>query len=111
MSKASLEANTALAEMRSASNDARRMRSGEEKKVMTELRRVADDVAERVKKVVDFSAPKPTPAEEKTSATVSAFHGLPFTAKLRLFADDRVALSLLGASFVGGMVLVAGILV
>jgi len=109
LSKASLEANTALAEMRSACNDARRMRSGEEKKHMTELRRVCDDVMDRVKKVVDLSAPRAPANEDKTPATVAAFHGLPFTAKLRLLADDRIALSLLAASFVAGMALVTGI--
>lgn len=109
LSKSSLEANTALAEMRSACNDARRMRSGEEKKHMTELRRVCDDVMDRVKKVVDLSAPRAAADEDKTLATVAAFHGLPFTAKLRLLADDRIALSLLAASFVAGMTLVMGI--
>lgn len=111
MSKASQEANSALAEMRSASNDARRMRSGDEKKVMAELRRVSDEVADRLRKVVDLSAPKPTPDEEKSAASVAAFHALPFTAKLRLLADDRIALGLLGASFFAGMALVFGILV
>jgi len=110
MTKASKEANSALAEMRSASNDARRMRSGEEKKAMTEMRRITDDVLERVRKVVDLSAPRPLAEEEKTPATVAAFHGLPFTAKLRLIADDRIALGVLASSFAAGVILMLGVL-
>lgn len=110
MSKSSHEANNGLAEMRSASNDARRMRGGEEKKAMTDMRRVTDDVLDRVKKLVDLSAPRPVAEEERVPATVAAFHALPFTAKLRLIADDRVGLGLLTSSFAAGSMLVLGIL-
>jgi hypothetical protein len=111
LSKSSLEANTALAEMRAASNDARRMRSGDEKKALAELRRVIDDVLERVRKVVEISAPKAISEEDKQHATVAAFHVLPFTAKLRILADERTALAIFAACFSAGAVLVLGIMV
>lgn len=108
--RAALEADTALAEMRSASNDARRLRSGDEKRALTELRRASEHVAERVRKLVEISVSKDMSDEDKTQATLEAFHALPLTAKLRLLADERVAVALLIISFVGGIVLVLGIL-
>merc|ERR1711908_268883 len=108
MSKASQEANSALAEMRSASNDARRQRSGEEKKSMTELKRLTDDLSERMHKVIDLTAPRASGDDDKTHACVEAFHALPFTSKLRLLADDRVAVSIFFVSFATGMTLMLG---
>jgi hypothetical protein len=99
-----------MAEMRAASNDARRMRSGEEKKVITELRRTTDDIVERVRKVVDISAPKPLSEEDKARAVTTAFHSLPFTVKLRVLADERSALALFLVSFAVGASLVLGML-
>lgn len=110
LTKSSLEANTAMAEMRAASNDARRMRSGEEKKVITELRKATDEILERVRKVVDISAPKPLSEEDKARAVTAAFHSLPFTVKLRVLADERSALALFLVSFAMGVALVLGML-
>lgn len=108
--RAALEADSALAEMRSASNDARRQRSGDEKRTLSELRRTSDQVSERVRKLVEVSMSKDMSEEDKVNANIEAFHALPLTAKLRLLADERVALVLIAVSFVGGAVLVFGIL-
>mmetsp|Transcript_94061 Transcript_94061/g.166609 ORF Transcript_94061/g.166609 Transcript_94061/m.166609 type:complete len:317 (-) Transcript_94061:112-1062(-) len=108
--RAALEADSALAEMRSASNDARRQRSGDEKRALSDLRRASEQVSERVKKLVEVSMSKDMSEEDKVNATVEAFHALPLTAKLRVLADEGVALVLIAVSFVGGILIVLGIL-
>lgn len=107
--KATKEIEEAVAEMRSASNDSRRLRSGEERRAWVELRRTAEEVVERVRKVADAAAPQES-TEDRAATVVAAFHTLPLTAKLRVLADERVAIVLLGASFVAGALLVFVIL-
>lgn len=108
--RASREADAALAELRGASNDARRMRSGEEKRALAELRKAAEDGMDRVKKLSESVAPKDTSPENEARAVVAAFHSLPLTAKLRLLVDEKVAVALLLASFAVGVALMSGIL-
>jgi len=108
--RAAREADSALAELRAASNDARRMRSGEEKRALVELRKTADDGVDRVKKLCESVAPKDKTPEDEAKAVVASFHSLPLTVKLRLLVDEKVALALLAASFVSGVALMSGIL-
>eukprot|EP00435_Cladocopium_sp_Y103_P034247 s2694_g8.t2 len=102
--KATKEIDNALAEMRMSLNDARRHRSGEERRALTELRKVAEDVVERVQKVADqASASHSKDAKELQQQTLVAFHALPFTVKLRiLMAEKAVAVALLGGAFTLG---------
>jgi len=106
--KAAKEIDNALAEMRVAANDARRLRSGDERRAMTDLRRAAEDVRERVLKVAEEAAKAKGSEKDRAAAAVAAFHALPLTAKLRTLADEKVAAALMGASFLGGMALVLG---
>lgn len=108
--RAARDADAALAELRGASNDARRMRSGEEKRVLAELRRAADDGVDRVKKLCESVAPKDKTPESEARVIVAAFHALPFTAKLQLLIGEKVAAALLAASFLLGVALMSGIL-
>merc|ERR1712084_44549 len=94
--KATSEIDGALAEMRAASNDARRLRGGDEKRALSELRRTADDTIERLRKVVEASTPPEKPQKHRAAITVAAFHALPFTMKLRVLADERVAAAMFG---------------
>mmetsp|Transcript_12022 Transcript_12022/g.26540 ORF Transcript_12022/g.26540 Transcript_12022/m.26540 type:complete len:250 (-) Transcript_12022:19-768(-) len=106
--KATKEIDNALAEMRMSLNDARRHRSGEERRALTELRKVAEDVVERVQKVADqASANHSKDAKELQQQTLVAFHALPFTVKLRiLMAEKAVAVTLLGGAFTVGALVV-----
>lgn len=106
--KASKEIDNALAEMRMSINDARRHRSGEERRALNELRKVAEDVVERVQKVVDDAGARHSKdAKERQRSTIAAFHLLPFTAKLRiLVAEKALALTLLGGAFTVGSTVV-----
>lgn len=108
--RATREADAALAELRGASNDARRMRSGEEKRALAELRKAAEDGMDRVKKLSESVAPKDKTPENEARAVVAAFHSLPLTAKLRLLVDEKAAVALLLASFGLGVALMSGIL-
>jgi len=109
-SKAQAEIGVALAEMRAASNDARRMRSGEERRLLAELRRAVEDAVDRVKKIAEAASPHSASEKDHRAHVEAGFHALPFTAKLRAIADDRAALALLGASFLAGMVVMSGFL-
>lgn len=108
--RAAREAGAALAELRAASNDARRLRSGEEKRALAELRRAADDGVDRVGKLCESVAPRDRTPESETTAVVAAFHSLPLTAKLRLLASERAAVALALASLALGGALMCGIL-
>lgn len=108
--RAAREADSALAELRAASNDARRMRSGEEKRALAELRKAADDGVDRVKKLCESVAPKDKTPEDEAKAVVASFHSLPLTVKLRLLVDEKLAVALLLASFAVGVALMLGIL-
>lgn len=107
--KATSEVDVALAEMRAASNDARRLRGGDEKRALSELQRAADDALERLRKVVEASAPPEKSQKDCAAVTVAAFHVLPFTMKLRVLADERVAMALFGFFFLVGMVVILAI--
>jgi len=109
-SKAHAEIGVALAEMRAASNDARRLRSGEERRLLAELRRVVEDAVDRVKKIAEVASPQNASEKDHRVHVAAGFHALPFTAKLRAIADDRAALALLGASFLAGIVVMSGFL-
>jgi len=109
--KAIAEVDVALAELRVASNDARRLRGGEEMRVVSELKRTTEDALDRVRKVADLVAPKKMSPEDQSAAVAAAFHAMPLPAKLRVLADNGVAVGLLGASFAAGMTLMVGILV
>eukprot|EP00927_Polykrikos_kofoidii_P066557 TRINITY_DN62139_c0_g1_i1.p1 TRINITY_DN62139_c0_g1~~TRINITY_DN62139_c0_g1_i1.p1 ORF type:complete len:337 (+),score=80.13 TRINITY_DN62139_c0_g1_i1:157-1167(+) len=108
--RAMSEADMALAEMRAASNDARRHRVSEERRAIVDLRRVAEDALERIRKVAEVAAPKKVSStereEERAQKAVEAFHALPLTAKLRLLGDERVAIGFLFASFAAGALFV-----
>lgn len=107
--KATAEAEACIAEIRSSCNDARRLRNSGEKRAMAELKRTCADATERVRKVADSLAPKGQGAtQERERAVVAAFHALPVTAKLRVIADDWLAISLMGGSFLAGTVLALG---
>lgn len=107
--KAAVEADACIAEIRSSCNDARRLRNSGEKRAMAELKRTCEDATERVRKVADSLAPKGQGAtQERERAVVAAFHALPLTAKLRVIADDWMAISLMGGSFLAGTVLALG---
>jgi len=108
--KATAEVDLALAELRAASNDARRLRGGDEKRVVSELKRATEDALDRVRKVSDLVAPKKMTPEDRSAAVAAAFHAMPLPAKLRVLADNGVAVGLLGASFAVGMTLMVGIL-
>eukprot|EP00928_Gymnodinium_smaydae_P066285 TRINITY_DN49320_c0_g1_i1.p1 TRINITY_DN49320_c0_g1~~TRINITY_DN49320_c0_g1_i1.p1 ORF type:complete len:346 (+),score=67.71 TRINITY_DN49320_c0_g1_i1:43-1038(+) len=108
--KAMVEADSALADMRVASNDARRLRTGEERRAASELRRTAEDTLERVKKAMDAAAPRGAADDQdaENRRAVEAFHALPALAKLRLLGGERVSLGILAACFGFGAVLVFG---
>mmetsp|Transcript_19449 Transcript_19449/g.35258 ORF Transcript_19449/g.35258 Transcript_19449/m.35258 type:complete len:252 (+) Transcript_19449:73-828(+) len=108
--RATSDIDVTLAELRSVSNDARRHRSGEEKKAAAEFRRIAEDSLERLRKVVEQIAPKDD-KEDQTAAIVREFHDQPLIAKVRILADARVAIVLVLGSFLTGMALALGILV
>mmetsp|Transcript_76957 Transcript_76957/g.152392 ORF Transcript_76957/g.152392 Transcript_76957/m.152392 type:complete len:302 (+) Transcript_76957:71-976(+) len=109
-SKAQADISVALAEMRAVSNDARRLRSGEERRLLAELRRAVEDAVDRVKKIAEAAAPPDTSEKDHARQVAAGFRELPFTAKLRAIADDRVALALLGSSFLAGTVFTLGFL-
>jgi len=109
-SKAQSEIGVALAEMRAASNDARRLRGGEERRLFAELRRVVEDTVDRVKKIAEAATPQNASEKDHMVRVAAGFHALPFTAKLRAVADDRAALALLGASFLAGMMVMLAVL-
>ena len=107
--KATKEIDNALAEMRMSLNDARRHRSGEERRALTELKKVAEEVVERVQKVAD-QATSQKDVKERQAQSIAAFHTLPLTAKLRiLVAEKAVALTLLGGAFLLGAAIVLAI--
>lgn len=103
------EVDVALAELRAASNDARRLRGGEERRAMSELRRTTDDTIERVNKVVEAMTEKDGPEVKRQEAIVAAFHTMPLAAKLRLALDERVAAVFLAGAFAAGMALMFGV--
>jgi len=109
-SKAQAEIGVALAEMRAASNDARRLRGGEERRLWAEIRKAVEDAVDRVKKVAEAAIPPSASKKDHTARVAAGFSALPFAAKLRAVADDRAALALLGASFLAGMVVMSGFL-
>lgn len=104
------EVKAALAEMRAASNDARSLHSGEERVAATELRHVAQDAVERVRKVAEVAAQREVSKEDRAQAAMSAFHALPLMAKLRMLANDKAAYVLFGTSFLVGMALMLAVL-
>lgn len=108
--KASSEIDVCLAELRAASNDARRLRGGEEKRAALEFRKAAEDAVERVRKVAEAAMPPDSAEEEHAWATVAAFHALPLTAKLRLLADERAAVLLLVTALAAGACSMAAVL-
>lgn len=109
--RAAAEVDGALGEMRALSNDARRLRSGEEKRALAELKRVADDAHDRVRKIAEAAAPRANDSKDSdVEKTVAAFHALPVGAKLYLLARERSALALFGAAFLGGAGLACGLL-
>mmetsp|Transcript_362 Transcript_362/g.1238 ORF Transcript_362/g.1238 Transcript_362/m.1238 type:complete len:251 (+) Transcript_362:72-824(+) len=107
--RATSDIDVTLAELRSVSNDARRHRSGEEKKAAGEFRKVAEDSLDRLRKVVEQIVPKDD-KEDATAAVLRDFHEQPLVAKVRILADARVAIVLIGGSFMVGMSLALGIL-
>lgn len=109
-SKAQAEIGVALAEMRAASNDARRLRGGEERRLWAEIRKAVEDSVDRVKKIAEAATPQNASEKDHTAHVAAGFHALPFTAKLRAVADDKVALALLGASFLAGILVMSGFL-
>lgn len=108
--KASSEIDVCLAELRSASNDARRLRGGEEKRAALEFRKAAEDAMDRVRKVAEAAMPHDSSEEEHACRAVAAFHALPLTAKLRLLADERAAVLLLAVSLAAGACSMAAML-
>eukprot|EP00747_Dinoflagellata_sp_TGD_P163932 gnl/TRDRNA2_/TRDRNA2_183168_c0_seq1.p1 gnl/TRDRNA2_/TRDRNA2_183168_c0~~gnl/TRDRNA2_/TRDRNA2_183168_c0_seq1.p1 ORF type:complete len:317 (+),score=75.85 gnl/TRDRNA2_/TRDRNA2_183168_c0_seq1:79-1029(+) len=111
--KATAEINGGLAELRATSNDARRLRSGDEKRAIAEVRRAADDAFERLKKAAESVVRKDEPAKkagEREAEAMAVFRDLPLTAKLRVLADERLAIAVLIASFGAGMAVMFGIL-
>lgn len=120
--RATTEIDVNLAEMRSSSNDVRRLRSGDEKHAMGSLRRAADDLGERLRKAASAvkegaaAAARAAGGGERDEAVqaeraIAAFHALPFTAKLRVLADERVAFALFFAVFSAGAAFALGVLV
>eukprot|EP00933_Yihiella_yeosuensis_P052193 TRINITY_DN50206_c0_g1_i1.p1 TRINITY_DN50206_c0_g1~~TRINITY_DN50206_c0_g1_i1.p1 ORF type:complete len:317 (+),score=93.03 TRINITY_DN50206_c0_g1_i1:117-953(+) len=103
--KAAKEIDNTLAEMRGFANDSRRLRCGDEKRAIAELRKGAEDVINRVSKVAEDSKAAQESGKDKGKAAVIAFHALPLTAKLRILVDEKVGLSLLLAFFFAGMAL------
>lgn len=101
--RATADINTSLAEMRAASNDARRLRSGEDRRAMSEFQHAADDVVDRVRKVAESLSPKDASIEARAEFSIAAFHTLPLAAKLRILADERIGKALLAGSFLVGM--------
>lgn len=108
--KAAAEIDSALADMRSASNDARRLRSGEERLAATEFRRAAEDALDRIRKVADAAAQREPSEEDRANMAVAAFHAMPFTAKLRVLADEKAGWVLLGSSLLAGAAIMFGVL-
>jgi len=111
--KATTEAGAALAELRGVANDARRLRStggGDTCKTVGDLKRATDEATERVRKAVEAVVPKDFCEEDASSRVVTAFHSLPFSAKLRMLADERVAISAVVCSFTAGAAVMFGIL-
>ncbi|CAJ1353873.1 unnamed protein product [Effrenium voratum] len=107
--KASKEIDDALAEMRMSINDGRRLRSGEERRALAELRKSAEDVMDRVQKVADQASGRGA-AEDRQRQAVAAFHVLPLTAKLRvLLGEKALAIPLVGGAFALGAAVVLGI--
>lgn len=108
--RALAEADAALADMRATSNDARRFRASDEKRVAADLKRAAEDALERVRKVAELAAPPKgddgASAEERSRRAVDGFHKLPIAAKFRLLAGERVATVTLLLCFAAGMGLV-----
>jgi len=108
--KATAEIDAALAEMRAASNDARRHRSGEERLAANELRRAAEDATERIRKVAEAAAQREPSKEDQANAAIAAFHALPLTAKLRVLADEKAGWLLLTSSFLAGAAIMLAVL-
>lgn len=106
--RAAGETDAALAELRLAANDARRLRSGEERRAVTELHRTAEDAMDRVRRAGEIAAPKDTPPEQRVSMAVAAFHTLPLTIKLRVLADERPAVLLFVGSLLAGVAVTFG---
>jgi len=103
--KATQEIESALAEMRTASNDARRLRSGEERLAVADLRRATEDAIGRVRKVAEAAATRELSREARVRAATQAFHALPLAAKLRALVSERAAYLVLGGSFLAGALL------
>lgn len=102
--KATAEMDGSLAEVRAALNDARRLRSGEERRAVSDLRRAVEEMADRVKRAAEAVAPGSASKEgHGEEEAIGAFHGMPLAVKLRILADERVAMAVLGASFLAGM--------
>eukprot|EP00930_Biecheleria_cincta_P103257 TRINITY_DN95207_c0_g1_i1.p1 TRINITY_DN95207_c0_g1~~TRINITY_DN95207_c0_g1_i1.p1 ORF type:complete len:262 (-),score=61.56 TRINITY_DN95207_c0_g1_i1:30-815(-) len=104
--KANKETLDALAELRTMTNDSRRLRSGEERRAASELRRAAEEVSDRVQKVAAEAKAASSSSKDRSANAVAAFHSLPLPVKIQILAQDKAALLLLGGSFMVGMAVV-----
>mmetsp|Transcript_60649 Transcript_60649/g.135396 ORF Transcript_60649/g.135396 Transcript_60649/m.135396 type:complete len:263 (-) Transcript_60649:115-903(-) len=108
--KASKEIDTALAEIRMAFNDARRRRSGDERRALASLKTTAEDAIDRVQKAASTATASRDASEDRTGKTIAAFHTLPLTVKLQILVVEKKASALLlGGAFILGCATVLGI--
>lgn len=108
--RANAEIQEALADLRSATGDSRRLRSGDERRAVAELKRAGEDLVERLRKTAESASAARSSPHARTHATVMSFRELPLTVKLRVLADEpSLAAALLGSSFLAGAVMVIGL--